>query len=225
MTGQEIMQAMRLCLNKEGDCRTCNLLNVDQCVKHLVRAATDLIERLTAENAALREGASLGKLKRSQKQAYEKQLKSLQALADRQSSEIKKLQDDLRWKTLLAESALDAQERAEKAATESDALREKVPQWIDVKDSLPKAHDNYGWEYCIVTVLESISSPFEEVDERKFVSTALFDAEQKIWHIGVYGDATLTLNALIGIEDDPLKRYCVTHWMPLPEAPEEGEKA
>jgi len=41
MTGQEIMQAMRLCLNKEGDCRTCNLLNVDQCVKHLVRAATD----------------------------------------------------------------------------------------------------------------------------------------------------------------------------------------
>ena len=51
MTDQEIVQAMRLCLNKEGDCRTCNLLNVDQCVKHLVRAATDLIERLTAENA------------------------------------------------------------------------------------------------------------------------------------------------------------------------------
>ena len=55
MTDQEIVQAMRLCLNKEGDCRTCNLLNVDQCVKHLVGAATDLIERLTAENAALRE--------------------------------------------------------------------------------------------------------------------------------------------------------------------------
>lgn len=55
MTDQEIVQAMRLCLNKEGDCRTCNLLNVDQCVKRLVRAATDLIERLTAENAALRE--------------------------------------------------------------------------------------------------------------------------------------------------------------------------
>lgn len=51
MTDQEIAQAMRLCLNKEGDCRTCNLLNVDQCVKHLVRAAADLIESLTAENA------------------------------------------------------------------------------------------------------------------------------------------------------------------------------
>ena len=55
MTNKEIVQAMRLCLNKEGDCRTCNLLNVDQCVKHLVRAAADLIERLTAENAELRE--------------------------------------------------------------------------------------------------------------------------------------------------------------------------
>lgn len=51
MTDQEIVQAMRLCLNTEGDCRTCNLLNVEQCVKHLVGAATDLIERLTAENA------------------------------------------------------------------------------------------------------------------------------------------------------------------------------
>ncbi len=56
MTNQEIVQAMRLCLNTEGDCRTCNLLNVDQCVKRLVREATDLIERLTAENAALRDG-------------------------------------------------------------------------------------------------------------------------------------------------------------------------
>ena len=55
MTDQEIVQTMRLCLNTEGDCRTCSLLNDDQCVKRLVRAATDLIERLTAENAALRE--------------------------------------------------------------------------------------------------------------------------------------------------------------------------
>lgn len=50
------------------------------------------------------------KLKRSQKQAYEKQIKSLQALADRQSSEIKKLQDDLLWKNLLADCVLDTQE-------------------------------------------------------------------------------------------------------------------
>ena len=104
----------------------------------------------------------------------------------------------------------------ERLTAENAALREKVPQWIDVKDGLPKAHDKYGWEHCIVTVFESKSSPFEEADEREFVSTALFDAEQKIWHIGVYGEATLTLNALIGIEDAPLNGYCVTHWMPMP---------
>lgn len=62
-----------------------------------------------------------GKLKRSQKQAYEKQIKSLQALADRQSSEIKKLQGDLSWKNLLADCVLDAQERAERAEAERDA--------------------------------------------------------------------------------------------------------
>lgn len=56
MTDNEIVQTMRLCLNTEGDCRTCSLLNDDQCVKHLVVAATDLIERLTAENAALLDG-------------------------------------------------------------------------------------------------------------------------------------------------------------------------
>lgn len=88
--------------------------------------AADLIERLRAENAALREGASLGKLKRSQKQAYEKSIKFLRALADGQASEIKKLQADLDWKTLFAESALDAQERAEKAEVERDALLEQI---------------------------------------------------------------------------------------------------
>lgn len=97
-------------------------------------------------------------------------------------------------------------------------LLDHMPAWISVKDKLPEAEDEYGWRHCIVTVFESNSSPFEEADEREFVSTALFDAEQKIWHIGVYGEAMLTLNALIGIEDAPLNGYCVTHWMPLPLA-------
>ena len=111
----------------------------------------------------------------------------------------------------------------ERLTAENAALRAKVLQWIDAKDRLPKAHDEYGWEHCIVTVFESNSSPFDEPSEREFVSTALFDAEQKIWHIGEYGTASLTLNALVGIEDAPLNGYCVTHWMPLPGTPEEGD--
>lgn len=117
----------------------------------------------------------------------------------------------------------DAVNLIEQLTVENAALRKKVPQWIDVKDGLPKAHDNYGWEHCIVTVFESISSPFEEAYERKFVSTALFDVEQKIWHTGEDGAAALTLNALIGIEDAPLNGYCVSHWMTLPEVAKEGD--
>lgn len=63
------------------------------------------------------------KLKRSQKQAYEKQIKSLRALANRQLSEIKKLQKNLCWKNLEVDAAEWKQERAE---AERDALAAKV---------------------------------------------------------------------------------------------------
>ena len=54
MTEQEIVQALRLCLDKYGDCRKCQFANADRCVAHLAAAAVNLIERLTAENADLR---------------------------------------------------------------------------------------------------------------------------------------------------------------------------
>ncbi len=57
MTDQEIMQALRLCRERDSNCRACNLWGDDRCVEHLAGAAVDLIERLTAENAALREQA------------------------------------------------------------------------------------------------------------------------------------------------------------------------
>ena len=112
----------------------------------------------------------------------------------------------------------------EHLAAENAALREKVPQWVNVKDSLPKANDEYGWVHCIVIVSESHFSPFDEPCEREFVSTALFDAEQKIWHIGHYESTELAVNALIDIDNSFGISYCVTHWMLLPEAPEEGDE-
>lgn len=114
MTDKEIIRALRCC-EKEvcADGGLCPLFSDADCIVHLGEAAIDLIERLTAENVALREGASLGKVKRSQKQAYEKQIESLQALANRQLSEIKKLQKDLCWKDLEVDAAEWKQERAE----------------------------------------------------------------------------------------------------------------
>ena len=56
MTEQEIVQALRQCA--KSDCSSCGMCPIFQdreCVEHLAAAAASLIERLTAENAALRE--------------------------------------------------------------------------------------------------------------------------------------------------------------------------
>ena len=55
MTEKEIVQVLRLCGKIDSDCRACNLWGDDHCVEHSSGAAADLIERLSAENAALRE--------------------------------------------------------------------------------------------------------------------------------------------------------------------------
>lgn len=83
--------------------------------------AADLIERLTAENTALREGASLGKAKRPQKKAYEKSIEFLRALTDGQSDEIKSLRRELEGKDMVI---ILAQRKQTEAEAERDALLE-----------------------------------------------------------------------------------------------------
>ena len=53
MTYEEIIQALRCCA--EGECKDCQLYGKIACVETLCKYALDFIERLTAENAALRE--------------------------------------------------------------------------------------------------------------------------------------------------------------------------
>lgn len=54
MTGQEIVQALRCC--KIGvPCEKCPVVGSEDCFEEVNTAAAELIERLTAENAALRE--------------------------------------------------------------------------------------------------------------------------------------------------------------------------
>ena len=54
MKEKEIVQALKICLNGDGDCATCAFRAVGGCVSDLGREAAGLIERLSAENAALR---------------------------------------------------------------------------------------------------------------------------------------------------------------------------
>lgn len=56
MTNEEIVKALRQCA--QSDCSSCGMCPIfpdRECVEHLATAAASLIERLTAENAALRE--------------------------------------------------------------------------------------------------------------------------------------------------------------------------
>ena len=56
MTGKEIVQSLRQCAKSDcSSCGMCPIFSDRECVEHLAAAAASLIERLTAENAALRE--------------------------------------------------------------------------------------------------------------------------------------------------------------------------
>ena len=102
---------------------------------------------------------------------------------------------------------------------------EQMPQWIPVTERLPKPKDEYVWIDCIVTVMESRwpRSSYDAIDapeSHELVLPAKFDCFQKIWHVD-----ECAVNALMDIEDAPLNGWAVTHWMPLPKAPEDVDHA
>lgn len=126
MTDKEIVQALRQCA--KSDCSSCGMCPTfpdRECVEHLATAAASLIERLTAENAA---------------------------------------------------------------------LREKVPQWISVEDRLP-------------------------IDRLSKYLVAFRDAGGSIVDMARYFPSDgWTCN------NWDVPQNLITHWMPLPDAPEEGDK-
>lgn len=90
---------------------------------------------------------------------------------------------------------MDAADLIERLTAENAALREKVPQWISVEDRLPEAwKDEDG-----VLVNYMIYTPEFGAD------IGNYHAKDKRW-------------LCMAIP------CTVTHWMPLPGAPEEGEK-
>ena len=203
MTDKEIIRALR-CMATRDERRDCEIakrsqLGCAECISSYIRDAADAIERLTAENAALREGASLGKAKRPQKIAYEKSIEFLRAVTDGQSDEIKSLRRELEWKDMVI--AL-AQRKQTEAEAERDALREKVPQWVSVDERLPE---------CAVPVLVSYTGYNDGKLHADDVAARIDDCW--LWWDGDMASSTERVIVKI------------THWMPLPEAPEEGEKA
>lgn len=150
MTDKEIIQALRCC-EKEvcADGGLCPLFSDADCIVHLGEAAIDLIERLTAANAELRE-------KR---------------------------------------------------------------RWIPVTERLPE-------ERALVNVVWVNRAPepyYKKIKGVPFSGTACFYRGRWYW------DSPVVLDLLAEYGEDEIdlvdEAVEVTHWMPLPEAPEEGEKA
>lgn len=192
MTDKEIIQVLRICATHiEKGCGLCPQMKYVRCTERLADEAITMIERLNAENTALREGASLGKAKRPQKKAYEKSIEFLRALTDGQSDEIKRLRRELEGNDMVI--ALAQRKQAE-AEAERDELLEKVPQWISVDDRHPKP------------------------GTRVLATDGVFVGE-------AYRTSADTWRRYDGIAMRDCIGSIVTHWMPLPEAPEEGEKA
>ena len=88
-----------------------------------------------------------------------------------------------------------AQRKQTEAEAERDALREKVPQWISVEERLPIDRLK---KYLVA--FRDVGGPI--VDMARYFPSDGWTCDH--W-------------------DVPQK--LITHWMPLPEAPEEGEKA
>ena len=127
MKGKETVQALRICATHiEKGCGLCPQMKYMRCTERLADEAITMIERLTAENAA---------------------------------------------------------------------LREKVPQWVSVEERLP-------------------------IDRLKKYLVAFRDAGGPIVDMARYFQSD-------GWTCDKwdVPQNLITHWMPMPEAPEEGEKA
>lgn len=110
----------------------------------------------------------------------------------------------------------------EQQAARIAELEAKVPRWIPVEERLPKKGDDglkdCDWVRCIVSVIWTFADG--DAGTHVFSAPALFDVDQKIWHVGQQDDPGFSVNALIPLEDSD-GGYFVTHWMPYPKLPKE----
>lgn len=128
------------------------------------------------------------KVKRSQKQAYEKSIEFLRALTDWQSNEIKSLREEVEWQDMVISLA---QRKQGEEKVERDEL---LGKWISIDETLPAP------------------------GMRVLATDGVFVGE-------AYRTSANTWSRYDGMDMRDCLGSIVTHWMPLPGAPEEGGKA
>lgn len=93
-------------------------------------------------------------------------------------------------------------------------------RWIPCSERLPENRD--VWEQYTVLLCTYRPAWYgdDEYTVEKFVLPAEYNQEQKVWRVCGSGEI---INALIE-EKSPWRSY-ISHWMPMPEPPEEGGAA
>lgn len=92
---------------------------------------------------------------------------------------------------------------------------EPPSRWIPCSERLPESDE--VWQKYIVVYRYRYRDIWDDMGENTVVTVADYCHEQKVWSM----DGGAVINALIDSEDvQPWASY-ITHWMPLPEPPEE----
>lgn len=90
-------------------------------------------------------------------------------------------------------------------------------RWIPCSERLPESDE--VWQKYIVVSRYRYRDIWDDTSETEVVTVADYCHEQKVWSL----DGGTVINALIDIENvQPWASY-ITHWMPLPEPPEEEQ--
>ena len=89
-------------------------------------------------------------------------------------------------------------------------------RWIPCSERLPESDE--VWQKYIVVYCYNYLDIWDDMNAMTSVSVADYNSEQKVWKLG----SDEVVNALILPENIQLHAGYITHWMPLPEPPEEG---
>lgn len=94
-------------------------------------------------------------------------------------------------------------------------------KWISVEcGNLPPStsREQAYKKYIVRVVFENGIYEAGSYHTTTFVTTAIYNDDQKIWHL----DDDICLNALCDVNGSPFGEEYITHWMPLPELPTES---